>query len=1087
MYRMTGIMTMLLALLATTWSLEAQERLAQVESEIEFEENITLLERPAALEVENVPLQVALTQLGYAAGVGLAFSPSFLPEDELVSCDCGEESLGGALDRLLDGTGLRYNVIGKQIVVEKIKRELKLPEPSRLHYAPDGLVAFASATERVAAPASSSALTEGAVQGMVRDAATGQPLGAVQISLPGLNLGTLSSADGSFDLTGIPAGSHRIRAELIGYRALEETVEVAPSETVEVDFALTQEALGLDEIVVTGTAGQARRREVGNTIAQLNPADLEPVSSMDDMLRGRAAGVSVSDGAGRVGSGQQIRLRGTGSISMSNEPLIFVDGVRVRSEGYPRGVASSSSGARSPNVTPNPLNDINPADIERIEIIKGPAATTLYGTEASAGVIQIFTRRGAEGATTWNLQTDQSMSWLKPWVAENDRVDRYFGLQPFLRNAHGQRYSLSASGGSSGLRYFVSGSLVDQQGVLPNDQEDRYGFRGRISAEPLDGLQLEWQAAYSMMDLQHTPAGNNTKGLTTNAMRAPFNSMNSSDPDVIGQVLDWDMNTRTDRFTTGLSLTHQTRENLVNRLTLGLDHANRRMHLVRPFGFVTDPEGIILDTRWTNELLTLDYVGTLNFGVTSDMTSSFSWGLQGQEVTEHEVEADGRGFPGPGNHTVTSAAQQLTVGNEQRVITGGGFIQNVFGWQERLYVTLGLRVDGNSAFGEDLGLQPYPKASASYIISDYEFWPEHWGEMKLRGAYGAAGRAPGAFDAVRTWSGGSFRGQSSFVPANVGNPELGPEISRELEVGFDLSTLEDRLGAEFTFYRQVTDDALFAVNRTASLGFLSSQLANVGQISNRGVELALNALLLERPSFAWNTGLHLSTNQSRVDDLGGAPAFSVGGYGFIEEGQPVMAIRATRVANPDEFAEPILEEDHFFGPNHPTHTIGLNTSVDVFDRFTISAQGEYLGGHYMYDQGSANAVDRGGGAPDCQAAYDHVGWDDFSPDADFSQINARDRAMCYREIGDRSLWIYAVDHFELRHVTLQVPIDRFVPRAASASFSVSARNALRWFNDDIRGGHPQMTHRDDMGRRVREMGEDVPPASTISASVRVVF
>jgi hypothetical protein len=141
----------------------------------------------------------------------------------------------------------------------------------------------------------------------------------------------------------------------------------------------------------------------------------------------------------------------------------------------------------------------------------------------------------------------------------------------------------------------------------------------------------------------------------------------------------------------------------------------------------------------------------------------------------------------------------------------------------------------------------------------------------------------------------------------------------------------------------------------------------------------------------------------------------------------------------------------------------------------------------MYDQGSANAVDRGGGAPDCEAAYQHVPWDGYAPDSDFSQITARDRAMCYREIGDRSLWIYPVDHFELRHVTLQVPIDRIVPRASSASFSLTARNPARWFNGDMRGGHPQMSHRDDMTRQVREMGEDVPPASTIAASIRVVF
>src|SRR5690606_30143513 len=166
-------------------------------------------------------------------------------------------------------------------------------------------------------------------------------------------------------------------------------------QTAVTDFVLDEQALGLDEIVVTGTAGAARRREVGNTIAQINVSDVvAPPPNIDQLLQGRAPGLMVNQGNGSIGSGGQIRLRGAVSVSQSNQPIIYVDGVRVRSDPYARNISPTEGAGRGGNVTASPLNDINPNDIERIEILKGSAASTLYGTEASAGVIQIFTRRG---------------------------------------------------------------------------------------------------------------------------------------------------------------------------------------------------------------------------------------------------------------------------------------------------------------------------------------------------------------------------------------------------------------------------------------------------------------------------------------------------------------------------------------------------------------------------------------------------------------------------------------------------------------------------------------------------------------------
>ena len=219
----------------------------------------------------------------------------------------------------------------------------------------------------------------GTVTGSITDAATGAGIQSVQVYLADTGLGTLTNASGRFLILNVPAGSYTLRAERLGYGTQEMQVSVTSGGTVAQDVQLQTEALGLDELVVTGTAGAARRREIGNTIAQLEVADIaEPPQSVDAILQGRVAGMTVMNASGNAGSGARIRLRGNVSIAQSNQPLIYVDGVRMRSEAFDKNVPATGYPGRSGNDVASPLNNINPADIERIEVIKGAAATTLY-------------------------------------------------------------------------------------------------------------------------------------------------------------------------------------------------------------------------------------------------------------------------------------------------------------------------------------------------------------------------------------------------------------------------------------------------------------------------------------------------------------------------------------------------------------------------------------------------------------------------------------------------------------------------------------------------------------------------------------
>src|SRR5436189_2024214 len=270
----------------------------------------------------------------------------------------------------------------------------------------------------------------GSVEGTVTAAATREPVVGAEVTIAGSTLGVRTGSDGRFALRNVPAGPREVRVLAIGYRLATLRLTVSADQVNQTSVQLTPSVLQLDAVVVTGTAGLARVREVGNSIAQVNLSQVkDPPANMDQLLQARAPGLSVMQTSGMAGEGAQIRLRGAISVSQSNQPIVYVDGIRVRSEGYRRNRPpfDDSNGFRGANYQASPLNDINPADIDHVEIINGAAASTLYGTEAAAGVIQIFTKRGVSGAPRWTFEMGQGFDQLRPFGT--DSVP-YLNLRP---------------------------------------------------------------------------------------------------------------------------------------------------------------------------------------------------------------------------------------------------------------------------------------------------------------------------------------------------------------------------------------------------------------------------------------------------------------------------------------------------------------------------------------------------------------------------------------------------------------------------------------------------------------------------------
>ena len=332
----------------------------------------------------------------------------------------------------------------------------------------------------------------GIVTGTVLESRAQRPLQGAQISLAGTGLGSLVNSQGRFLLQNVPVGTHTLRVQIIGYRTQERSITVPVGQTVVENFELDFEALGLDEIIVTGTVGTIQKRAVANVVGTLKAVEqLERTApiSVQQMLVAQVPGVSVQIGTGSAGSGGGIQIRGRSSVALNSQPLLYIDGVRANGSVGGFGAFASSGTSR--------LNDLNPEDIERIEIIKGPAAATLYGTEASAGVIQVITKRGRPGPATVDVMVRQGTQWFNDpggrlptnYAAQSDGsiisqhpyMDEIAaGRDPF-KTGLVESYQVSVRGGLDNLTYFFSGGYDNEEGYAQTDSKDRQTVRGKRS------------------------------------------------------------------------------------------------------------------------------------------------------------------------------------------------------------------------------------------------------------------------------------------------------------------------------------------------------------------------------------------------------------------------------------------------------------------------------------------------------------------------------------------------------------------------------------------------------------------------------
>jgi TonB-dependent starch-binding outer membrane protein SusC len=787
---------------------------------------------------------------------------------------------------------------------------------------------FATVFAIAAVPALAVAQEQGTVAGTAVDAATQRPLAGVQISIVGTRFGTLTSQEGRFVITNVPAGSHEVRATLIGYARGSQQITLGAGETVTVNFSLRETAIELEGIVVNPITGrEERRRELGTNTASIQTADINPavVNSFSDVLSARAPGVVLQQSAGTLGSSERIRIRGANSLSLSNEPLIYIDGVRASRSFGGFGVGGSN---------PSRLNDLSPGDIENIEILKGPAATAMYGTAAASGVVLITTKRGRTGTPRWNAfvetqQLEDITDYPANYVAlqVNDPSQPLVTPTGFLNSpsvqsctnylaAEGacrqdellvhntlmdsrttpfqtgsrQRMGVSVSGGVEGVNYYLSGEFEDGQGVIRHNTQDRASVRANLRADLRDDVTINVTSGY----VRHRLARNNNDNsifspLINGLLGRPWivdyaeTPLPSGDRNYgwgysVDHLALYPVHQDVDRVTIGVTTDYRPLPWLSANLNLGLDLTDRHDYSdieENTFNIGgTWNLGFRQSQRSNQYLWTGGLSSTATFNLTDAITSTTTFGAGLERSLFESTYCFGAALI-PGTRSCGASTQAFSVDEGfQEIVTVGGYLQQSFGFQDRFFFSASVRADDDSNFGDETDLAFFPGASASWVMSEEPWFPETdmVSEFRVRAAVGTSGLRPGFRDAFTLLAPvpAIVEGTSTaaVVLNTAGNAFLKPERTTEFELGFDAGLLRDRVGLEFTYFNKTSKDAIIARNIWPSLGLTTTVLDNLGSVRNSGTELGANIRVFDTGSARGNLRLAHSTLSNEIQELG---------------------------------------------------------------------------------------------------------------------------------------------------------------------------------------------------------------------------
>lgn len=761
----------------------------------------------------------------------------------------------------------------------------------------------------------------------------GSPLADVNVAVKGSITGTVTDTNGNFTIS-VPEQGGTLVFTSVGYGQKEVTVRNQKN----INISLSQQNRELNEVVVIGY-GTTKKSDLTGSVASVKSEDLRrtQVTSFDQALQGRAAGVQVTQLSGKPGAETSIRIRGTSSINAGNEPLYVIDGMLVSSDG-----GDISTGVtRGPRISP--LSSINPGDIESIEILKDASATAIYGSRGANGVVLITTKRGRAGAGSVNFEMYYGVQQISHKVEVLD-AEQFANLvneaklnanatpiyvnpknlgkgtdwqDELLRTAPMANYQLSFSGGDEKTKYAISGGYFTQQGIILNSDFKRYSFRANLDRDVTKRLTIGNSITFSRVSSSGvlTNAGTIVPGVTNSAMlfnpvlpvydstvKGGYTYENDRGKTLgnpVAEAKEYNSYSTIARVIGNVYAKYKITEGLDFRTSFGIDQYTSRENSFGP-NFLKRTEaskgeasiGDVHGLTWLNEN-TL----TFNTRIKEDHALNILAGYTIQQFNNESLFAYAFDFPDnrTGYHNIAAALNPQKPSNSESQWSLVSYLGRVnYTWKDKYLFTLTGRVDGSSKFAEGRKYGFFPSGAFAWRVSDEKFMQgiKSVSDLKFRVSYGVIGNqniAPyQSLALVGPYSEGVFNGTEIYTgrePLTYINKNLKWESTRQLDIGADASFFNSRLSLTADYYQKKTYDLLLSSPIPFTSGF-SSTLLNIGNILNKGFDFDIRSVNTTG-ALKWNTSLNISINRNQVTNLANNNTDILLSGSLLRVGEPV--------------------------------------------------------------------------------------------------------------------------------------------------------------------------------------------------------
>ncbi|PAU94207.1 SusC/RagA family TonB-linked outer membrane protein [Aliifodinibius salipaludis] len=792
---------------------------------------------------------------------------------------------------------------------------------------------------------SQSAVAQFTVEGTVIDAQSGQALVGVNIYDPGSEQGTTTNTEGFFSLE-IPAQSATLRITYVGYN--QKNVEVS-ADNNEITIELQKSVANLDEVVVTGLASSVQRENLANAVSSVDSEQLTGTTSsqtLSSSLYGKVAGANITSNTGAPGGGMSVKLRGVTTINGSSEPLYIIDGIYLNNDAIANGsnaVTQAAAGGSSSNQD-NPVNrvaDLNPDEIQSIEVLKGASAAAIYGQRASGGVVIITTKRGSGGKAQFSASQSIGLTTIQKKLGQRQFTEataesafgpkgkalfneakssnRFLDYEELMYGQEGvlSKTQISSSFGNESTSFYVSGMLQNDEGIIKTTGYEKQSIRANVDHQFTEKFNVSVSSNYIHSESRRGLTGNDNTGTTFGVSMVatpnfidlrPENGVYPAHPfNTANQLQTRDLFSNSEnvnRVLTSVKAEYDIFQKDGNYLALqfqgGVDFFSQNNKLIFPsdlqFERISAQPGTLVETNTNNLNTNTSLMLIHTFSLSENATLVSQGGYTSFNNDQNTISTVGRGILG----TQTNVDQTVSVSNNQTRIyqrDRGFFIQEEFNYNDTYITTVGLRGDKSDRNGNVNEIFYYPKASFAWNISNMDFWEGNGpiDNLKLRTAYGQTGNLS-TFGAKFTSLGPSNIGGSGgiLITNTRGTDDIQPERQKELEAGFDISAWGGTANLSVTVYQKNISELLLQRELEPSTGF-SFESFNGGGLRNRGIEASLDLTPVRNNNLNWNSTFTFSKNVSEVTDLS-VPAFDVGGFGTslgvyrVEEGKSATQI-----------------------------------------------------------------------------------------------------------------------------------------------------------------------------------------------------